>query len=159
MDRRQFCQSTLAASVAASYGFLAGCGRDATNADTSIAAVSLDGGEIELEKAALRELGDALQGPVLLADHAEYDGARQIWNGMHDKRPALIARCAGVSDVLNAVNFARDHDLLTAVRGGGHSFPGNSVCEGGLVLDLSLMKGIPVDPDTRRRLRDLGYVD
>src|SRR5881397_4208711 len=68
---------------------------------------------------------------------------------MFDRRPALIARCAGTADVMSAVNFARDNRLHVAVRGGGHSIPGHSVCDGGLVIDLSPMKGIRVDPVTR----------
>ncbi len=153
MDRRQFCKTSIAAGVAASYPFLAGCGEKApmaVDADTSIAAVSLDGAEIELEKAAIRELAEAMQGPVMLADHADYNSARKIWNGMHDKNPALIARCLDSKDVSNAVSFARDNNVLLAVRGGGHSWPGKSVCEGGLMLDLSAMNTVSVDPDERR---------
>jgi FAD/FMN-containing dehydrogenase len=70
-----------------------------------------------------------------------------VWNGSIDRFPALIARCAGVADVIAAVKFAKDNGLLVAVRGGGHSYPGYSVCDGGLVIDLSLMKGIRVDPE------------
>ncbi len=105
MDRRQFCKTSIAAGVAASYPFLAGCGEKAkmaADADTSMAAISLDGAEIELEKAAIRELGDAMRGPVLLADHPDYNGARRIWNGMHDKHPALIARPAGSREFFEA---------------------------------------------------------
>jgi FAD/FMN-containing dehydrogenase len=72
-----------------------------------------------------------------------------MWNGSIDRHPALIARCAGVADVMEAVRFARSHGLLVAVRGGGHSYPGLSVCDGGLVIDLSLMKGVRVDPEAR----------
>lgn len=153
MDRRQFCGATLAASVAATYPFLAAFGRQATvaaRADTGIPAISLDGAEIELEKAAINELGDSLTGELLLSGHPRYDSARMIWNGMHDKRPALIARCRSAEDVSRAVTFARERDLLVAVRGGGHSWPGKSVCEGGLVIDLSVMNGVDVDPDARR---------
>lgn len=151
MNRRQFCRSTVAAGVAAA--FLPACGRqtpDATQADTSIAAVSLDGAEIELERAAIKELGDALSGPVMLSGHPQYDSARMIWNGMHDKRPALIARCASAEDVSSAVNFARGNNLLVAVRGGGHSWPGKSVCDGGLMIDLSQMNTATVDADMQR---------
>ena len=151
MDRRQFCRSAVAAGVTAA--FLPGCGKEtpvATEADTGIAAVSLDGAEIELSKAAIRELGDAMAGPVMLSGHPQYDSVRMIWNGMHDKRPALIARCLNAGDVSNAVNFARDHNVLVAVRGGGHSWPGKSVCDGGLMIDLSPMRGATADADTRR---------
>ena len=151
MDRRQFCRSAVAAGVTAA--FLPGCGKEtpvATQADTGVAAVSLDGGEIELSKAAIRELGDAMSGPVMLSGHPQYDSVRMIWNGMHDKRPALIARCLNAEDVSNAVNFARDHGVLVAVRGGGHSWPGKSVCDGGLMIDLSPMHDAVADADTRR---------
>ena len=77
---------------------------------------------------------------------ADYDDARAVWNGMVDKHPALIVQCAGVADVVTAVNFAREHDLLVAVRGGGHNAAGNAVCDDGLVIDLSPMKGVRVDP-------------
>jgi FAD/FMN-containing dehydrogenase len=153
MDRRRFCRTAVAASVAAAIPVLPGCERKApvaTDADTSLAAVSLDGAEIELEKAAIRELGDSLTGPVILSGHPEYDNARKLWNGMHDKHPALIARCMNSNDVSNAVTFARERELLTAVRGGGHSWPGKSVCDDGLVIDLSQMHTVTADPDKRR---------
>ena len=86
----------------------------------------------------------------MLAGHPQYDAARTIWNGMHDKRPALIARCLDSDDVSQAVSFARDNDLLVAVRGGGHSWPGHSVCDGGMMIDLSQMNGVTVNADTRR---------
>jgi FAD/FMN-containing dehydrogenase len=70
-----------------------------------------------------------------------------VWNASIDRHPALIARCAGVADVVQAVRFGRSHGLLVAVRGGGHSYPGHSVCDGGMVIDLRLMKGIRVDPE------------
>jgi FAD/FMN-containing dehydrogenase len=149
MDRRKFCRTALAAGVAASFPALSGCSRSeppvATAANTSIRGISLDGAEIELEKAAIKELGDAMTGPVLLSGHPDYDGARRIWNGMHDKRPALIARCQGDDDVCLAVDFARERNLLLAVRGGGHSWPGKSTCNDGLMLDLSDMRDVDVD--------------
>jgi FAD/FMN-containing dehydrogenase len=96
------------------------------------------------------ELGESISGPVILASHPQYDTARMIWNGMHDKRPALIARCLNSADVTQAVTFARERELLVAVRGGGHSWPGKSVCEGGLMIDLSQMNNVRVDPERRR---------
>ena len=95
------------------------------------------------------ELKAGLRGQLLSPGDEGYDGARKLWNGMFDRRPALIARCAGAADVIRAVSFARDNRLAVAVRGGGHSFPGHSVCDGGLVIDLSAMKAIRVDPRTR----------
>jgi hypothetical protein len=153
MNRRNFCRSAVAASVAAAIPMLPGCERKApvaTDADTSIAAVSLDGAEIELEKAAIRELGESMTGPVILSGHPEYNNARMLWNGMHDRHPALIARCMNSDDVSTAVTFARERGLLTAVRGGGHSWPGKSVCDDGIVIDLSQMHTVTADPDQRR---------
>jgi FAD/FMN-containing dehydrogenase len=97
-------------------------------------------------KAAVDLLAVSLQGQLLRPSDEGYDAARRVWNGMVDKRPALIARCAGVADVVSAVRFAREHDLVVSVRGGGHSVAGLAVCEGGLMIDLSPMKGIDVDP-------------
>jgi hypothetical protein len=137
MDRRLFCRSAVAVGVSAA---LSGCNLqppEASQADTGIPAISLDGAAIELDQATVTELGEGLSGPVMLSGHPQYDAARTIWNGMHDKRPALIARCLDKVDVSQAVAFARDHNLLVAVRGGGHSWPGHSVCNGGLMIDLS----------------------
>jgi FAD/FMN-containing dehydrogenase len=90
-----------------------------------------------------------LRGALLRPGDDGYDAARTLWNAMIDKRPALIVRCAGVADVINAVNFARTYDLLVAVRGGGHNVAGNAVCDGGLMIDLSPMKSVHVDPVRR----------
>src|SRR6266545_3281189 len=98
---------------------------------------------------AVKEFGDALTGPLLAEGDTGYDDARKIWNRMIDRRPALIARCAGADDVVTAVRFGRDHDLLTSVRGGGHNVTGHAVCEGGLMIDLSPMKSAQVDPEKR----------
>jgi len=110
---------------------------------------TLVGRDTVIEESKVEEFGSSLRGELLLPEDDGYDDARTIWNGMIDKRPALIARCAGVSDVINSVKFARDNNLLVAVRGGGHSFPGNSVCDGGLMVDLSRMKSLRVDPQKR----------
>jgi FAD/FMN-containing dehydrogenase len=87
-----------------------------------------------------------MRGEVLTAGQDGYDSARRIWNGAFDRKPALIARCSGAADVILAVNFARAHDLLVAVRGGGHSLSGQSVCDGGIMIDLAPMQGVHVDP-------------
>ncbi len=153
MNRRKFCRTALAAAVATSVPLLPGCSRRtpvATEADTSIRGISLSGAELELEKAAIRELGESMTGPVILSGHPQYDTARMVWNGMHDKRPALIARCMSAEDVSNAVTFAGERGLLTAVRGGGHSWPGKSVCDDGIMIDLSQMNTVTADADTRR---------
>ena len=98
-------------------------------------AITTTGGGTVLSEAAVEEFRAALRGQVILPDDDSYDEARTLWNAMIDKHPALIARCAGVSDVIESVKFGRANNLLVAVRGGGHSFPGNSVCDGGLMID------------------------
>ena len=92
------------------------------------------------------KLRAGVRGGVLCPGDDGYDDARKLWNGMIDKRPALIVCCAGAGDVVSAVNFARDHNLLTSVRGGGHSAAGNAIAEGGLMIDLSAMRSIRVNP-------------
>jgi FAD/FMN-containing dehydrogenase len=94
-------------------------------------------------------LQDGFRGELLRPEDPAYDDARKVWNGSITRFPALVARCAGVADVIAAVKLAKDKGLLVAVRGGGHSYPGLSVCDGGLVIDLSPMKGIRVDPEAR----------
>ncbi len=105
----------------------------------------------------LDELRAGMRGDVIVAADAGYDEARAVWNGSIDRRPGAIAKCAGVEDVVHAVNVARSADVLVAVRSGGHSFGGNGVCDGGVVIDLADMKGIRVDPD-RQRARCQGGV-
>jgi FAD/FMN-containing dehydrogenase len=92
------------------------------------------------------ELRASFRGEVIRPGDPSYDEHRRVWNGSIDRRPGLIARCTGVADVRAAVRFARERDLLVAVRGGGHSFPGLSVCDDGMLIDLAAMKGIRVDP-------------
>jgi FAD/FMN-containing dehydrogenase len=115
----------------------------------SISAVTIDGAPIELPSAAVEELAAALQGELGRAGDPGYEPALEIWNGMIDRRPALVARCAAAEDVVAAVSFARDHDLLLAVRGGGHGVAGHALCDGGLVIDLSQMRSVEVDPERR----------
>jgi FAD/FMN-containing dehydrogenase len=102
-----------------------------------------------LDESALAELQAGFRGQIVGRDDPTYDEQRKIWNGSIDRRPALIARCAGVADVIGAVKFARKHGLPVAVRSGGHSFPGLSVADDAFVIDLSLMKGVRVDPVER----------
>src|SRR5215203_259685 len=94
-------------------------------------------------------LQEGFRGELLRPEDTGYEDARKVWNGSINRFPAIIARCAGAADVIAAVKFAKDTGLLVAVRGGGHSYPGLSVCDGGIVIDLSLMKGIRVDPEAR----------
>jgi FAD/FMN-containing dehydrogenase len=93
--------------------------------------------------------GDSFRGQVILSGDAAYDQARSVWNGAIDRRPRVIARCTGTADVLRAVTVAQEHDLLVAVRGGGHNIAGLAVCDDGLVIDLSQMKGVHVDAGQR----------
>jgi len=121
-----------------------------------IPITTLDGNTRTLDEAAVEALAARLRGPLLRPGVDGYESARQIWNGIFDRRPALIVRCVGTSDVVHAVNFARDHKLLTAVKGGGHNVAGNAVCDGGLMIDLSLMRRVHVDPRQRTARVDGG---
>ena len=103
-----------------------------------------------LQARKVEELKGGFQGEILLPSDGAYDSARKIWNAMIDKRPAVIARCATTSDVVRAVNFARDNKLVLAVRGGGHNIAGSALCDDGLVIDLSKMTAARVDPAGRR---------
>ena len=102
-----------------------------------------------LDGSVVDKLARSLRGPLLRCADDGYDAARRVWNGMVDKRPALIARCTGAADVIACVRFAREHDVRISVRGGGHNYAGKSLCNDGLVIDLSPMKGIRVDPERR----------
>ena len=102
-----------------------------------------------LDEAAIQHLRASLRGTIVRPGDDDYEAARRIWNGMIDRKPALIARCAATADVINAINFARTHHLLVSVRGGGHSFAGFSTCDDGLVIDLSPMNRIQVNPEAR----------
>jgi FAD/FMN-containing dehydrogenase len=98
---------------------------------------------------ALDALRQTIRGRVAVAGSDDYEQARTLWNGMIDRHPAVVVRCAGASDVLTAIRFARENDLALAVRGGGHNIAGNAVCDGGLEIDLSLMKSVRIDPARR----------
>ncbi len=111
--------------------------------------MTLEGTKRALDTTAVDDLRARMRGPLLAAGDDGYDAARRIWNAMIDKRPCLIARCAGTADVLEAVRFAATQGLLVSVRGGGHNVAGTAVCDDGLMIDLSLMKGIHVDPATQ----------
>jgi FAD/FMN-containing dehydrogenase len=150
MDRRAFLQSALAASAAAlvarkSLANSAGPGA----LPDRLTAVGASGKPVTLTASDLKDFRASLHGKLLLAPDEGYDQARRIWNGVFDRNPALIARCADSADVVRAIQFARSHALLTAVKAGGHSISGQSTCEGGLMIDVSLMKSIKVDPKRR----------
>ena len=106
----------------------------------------------------LERLRNSIRGLVIGPDDEGYDEARSIWNGAIDRRPVCIARCTGVADVVAAVRFARERELLVAVRSGGHGVGGHALCDGGLVIDLSRMKGIRVDPAARTARAEAGVL-
>jgi len=163
MQRRTFCKSAVAAAVTAS---LSACGarQQASDPGPSIPAVSMNGDELSVETAAVEELRGGLQGQLFLQGDDGYDAAKRVWNGMFDGRqPAIVVQCASTSDVVDAVNFARERSLLVSVKGGGHSFPGKSTSDGGLMIDLSAMHSVDVDVEGRTARVDggalLGHVD
>jgi FAD/FMN-containing dehydrogenase len=114
------------------------------------------GTTVMLDEDALENFDNSLRGTLLQPEDAGYDAARQVWNGMIDRRPDLIVSCAGVSDVVNSVNLARGNGLKLAVRGGGHSVAGHCVCDGGLMIDLSPMKSVRVDPAQKTARAEAG---
>jgi FAD/FMN-containing dehydrogenase len=142
MKRRAFCASAFSAIAATSIPWQ----RVLAAANGEVPAMGAGGQSVVLKPAEIDELRASLRGQLLVPGQDGYDSARRIWNGAFDRKPALIARCAGAADTTQAVNFARTHGLLVAVRGGGHSLSGQSVCDGGMMIDLSPMKAIRVDP-------------
>ena len=149
MNRRKFCQSTIGAAVAAALPTnqaFAATLNDLTQVTSDVNAIRGDGGEVTLAKASVLDFGESLRGRLLLPGSETYDDARRVMNGSIDKYPALIAQCVGTADVKSAVDFARANNLLVAVKCGGHSFSGKSTCDGGLMIDLSPLRGVRVDP-------------
>ncbi|MEE8306280.1 MAG: FAD-dependent oxidoreductase, partial [Gammaproteobacteria bacterium] len=149
MHRRRFLKSSSAAGVTAllSPGRLLAGNSEAINAD--VQALSGVGEELTLPRLVVQELAAAMRGGLLLPGMEGYESARMVMNRSIDKHPALIAQCTGVADVQSAVDFARSHGVLVAVKGGGHSFSGKGTCEGGLLIDLSRLRGTRVDPTSR----------
>jgi FAD/FMN-containing dehydrogenase len=155
IKRRTFLRSALAAVPAIAIpgtGFscatLLASAQGATNPG-DVEALTSCNKEFIIRGAEIQEFASRLRGELLVRNSAGYDSARRIWNAAFDRHPALIARCSGAADVMEAVRFAADRQLLVAVRGGGHSLSGQSVCEKGLMIDLSQMNSSRVDP-TRR---------
>jgi FAD/FMN-containing dehydrogenase len=142
MRRRTILTSSLAALAALSIP-----GRRVFAAGTAdVTAIGLDGKPLTLKGGDLDDLRATVRGEVLTADQSGWDTARRLWNPVFDKKPALIVRCVGAADVRSAVKYAAGHGLLTAVRGGGHSLSGQSACDGGIIIDLSPMRSVAVDP-------------
>ena len=108
-----------------------------------------NGGDAVLSRQAVEEFRSRLRGTLVLPTDKDYDVARRVWNGMVNKRPAMIARCADANDAVASVNFVREHQIPLSVRGGGHNYAGKAVCDGGLVVDLSSMKRISIDRERR----------
>ncbi|MDX1405012.1 MAG: FAD-binding oxidoreductase [Woeseiaceae bacterium] len=149
MNRRHFCMSTLAAAISAAHprnDLLAAVLNEFITVTADVNAVTGDGAQLTIKRSAVQDFGDSLRGRLLLPGHEAYDDARRVINGSIDKYPALIAQCVGSADVKSAVDFARSEGLLVAVKCGGHSFSGKSTCDGGLMIDLSTMRGVQVDP-------------
>jgi hypothetical protein len=149
MKRRQFIYTAVAAALASplSRSVLA------QSADRRLPAINarlLNGGETTLQGSALQALRDALHGRLLLPEDAGYEEARRIVIRRFDKHPACIVQATGPADVRHAVDFARENHLLLAVKGGGHSELGVSTCDGGMMIDLSAMRGVRVDPGAKR---------
>lgn len=117
---------------------------------TDLELATLDKGSTTIDRTTIDALGARLAGDTALPGEAGYDEARTLWNAMIDRRPGLVVRCMMAEDVQQAVRFAAEHGLLLAVRGGGHNIAGNAVCDGGLLIDLSAMRGVAVDAGARR---------
>jgi FAD/FMN-containing dehydrogenase len=124
----------------------------------NLEAVTRDASDDLLGDAAITDFKARLRGMVIQPDDDGYEQARKVWNGNINRHPALIVQCAGVADVIDAVNFARDNGLLVAVRGGAHSAAGYGTCDGGIVIDLSPMRGIRVDPVNKTARADAGVL-
>ena len=112
----------------------------------------------QLQNKHIDELRTHFRGEIILPTDEVYNEVRQIWNAMIDRKPSLIARCSSPEDIVQAVTFARGHDQLVSVRGGGHNIAGSAVCDGGMMIDLSLMKRVEVDPKTRRATVEPGCI-
>jgi FAD/FMN-containing dehydrogenase len=124
-------------------------GNTSIMSNTGIDIVTLDGGRRRVDSGAVAALCAGLRGSLLAEGDPGYDDARRIWNAMIDKRPALVARCAGAADVMRAVRFAAEHGVLVSVKAGGHNVAGTAISDGGLVIDLSRMKSAWVDPEQK----------
>ena len=151
MKRRKFVQAATGGAVAAAVlGKAAGNTKDLYDYRFPLRDLplrTLSGSDVTVPVQVIGELRDELQGALLVPGEIGYAKARRVWNGAINRRPGLILQCESAADVVKAVNFAREGNLLTAVRGGGHSFHGNSVCDGGLMIDLKRMDSVRMAPD------------
>jgi len=158
MKRRDFCKTTVlggAWAVLPSFG-VRSLAADSPGRFRNTQSTNLSGETTVVPAKAIKDFAASLRGRLVTMNHADYDQARRLWNKMFDERPALIARCSGAADVAKSIQFAREQDLLVAVRGGGHSYQGYSTCNGGLVIDLSSMRSVRVDPIVKRARADAG---
>jgi FAD/FMN-containing dehydrogenase len=121
----------------------------ASGTTTGVKATTLQGTEITIEQKALDAFRTRLRLPLLLSGEPGYDESRALWNAMIDRRPALVARCLGIADVIASVNFAREQGIVMSIKGGGHNIAGLAACDGGLMLDMSAMRGVWVDTADR----------
>ncbi|MGA9573141.1 MAG: FAD-binding protein [Lysobacterales bacterium] len=152
MKRRQFLSSSIAAAAAVSLPTsqaLAAAIRTLTKVAGDVNAVTGDGAPILLEQAAIDELAASLRGRLLLSGYEGYDAARRVLNPTIDRHPALIVQPSGAADIMNAVRFAGERNMLLAVKCGGHSFSGKSTCEGGMQIDLSTFRNARIDVDAK----------
>ena len=156
MKRRDFFKSAFAAGVVTSLPvqqLFAAAGF------VDLPAITSSGEHINLGGAAVNELAQSMRGDLLFGGTVDYEHARAVWNGMIDKRPSLIARCEGAADVINAMNFAAERNLLVSVRGGGHSISGKAVCQDGLMIDLSRMNSVRTDAAAKTARADGGCLE
>ncbi len=148
MRRRDFLRASLATTALVPIdGFPAS--KLMARVGGKLPARRLNGEDTVLSSGDVEALAGSMHGALVLPGSESYDQVRRVWNGIFDKRPAIVARCSGAADVMLAVNFSRAHSLLTAVRSGGHSYSGKSSCDGGIVIDLSAMRGVQVNPRGR----------
>src|SRR3984885_4873405 len=158
MKRRDFCKKTV---MGGAWAVLPSFSARSLAADSpgkfrDTQSTNLSGETTVIPAKAIKDFATSLRGRLVTMSHADYDQARRLWNKMFDDRPALIAQCSAATDVARSIQFARERDLLVAVRGGGHSYQGYSTCNGGPVIDLSSMRSVRVDPNVKRARADAG---
>ena len=144
MNRRLFLRSSIAAGVAAALPGSAAWAA-LTGVVSDVAAVTGDRRPISIEQAAVQELADSLRGNLLLPGNPAYEKARRVLNASIDKKPAFVVQPIGVTDIRNAVDFAREREMLLALKCGGHSYSGKSTCDGGMQIDLSTFRHARID--------------